>query len=105
MPVNHDQFAASDHFAEMLDEKMELERALAAEEDEMAVALSVLDERARDVIDEFYLGDQPKKATEHLCALYGLSSTWIYHIRDTALDELADILQPEQSALMNAKGD
>ena len=47
MPVNHDQFAASDHFAEMLDEKMELERALAAEaeeddedEDEMAVALS-----------------------------------------------------------------
>ena len=104
MPVNHDQFAASDHFAEMLDEKMELERALAAEEDEMAVALSVLDERARDVIDEFYLGDQPKKATENLCALYGLSSTWIYHIRDTALDELADILQPEQSALRNAKG-
>ena len=108
MPVNHDQFAASDHFAELLDEKMELERALAAEveeEDEMAVALSVLDERARDVIDEFYFGDQPKKATENLCALYGLSSTWIYHIRDTALDELADILQPEQSALMNAKGD
>ena len=108
MPTNHDQFAADDGFAEMLDEKMELERALAAEveeEDEMAVALSVLDERARDVIDEFYLGDQPKKATENLCALYGLSSTWIYHIRDTALDELADILQPEQSALMNAKGD
>ncbi len=106
MPVNHDQFAASDHFAELLDEKMELERALAeaTEEDEMAVALSVLDERARDVIDEFYFGDQPKKATENLCALYGLSSTWIYHIRDTALDELADILQPEQSALRNAKG-
>jgi len=108
MPTNHDQFAAGDRFAEMLDEKIEVERALAAEaaeEDEMAVALSVLDERARDVIDEFYLGDQPKKATENLCALYGLSSTWIYHIRDTALDELADIHQPEQSALMNAKGD
>lgn len=108
MPTNHDQFAAGDRFAEMLDEKIEVERALAAEaaeEDEMAVALSILDERARDVIDEFYLGDQPKKATENLCALYGLSSTWIYHIRDTALDELADILQPEQSALMNAKGD
>lgn len=106
MPTNHDQFAAGDRFAEMLDEKMELERALAEVEevDEMAVALSVLDERARDVIDEFYFGDQPKKATENLCVLYGLSSTWIYHIRDTALDELADILQPEQSALMNAKG-
>ena len=34
MPVNHDQFAASDHFAEMLDEKLELERALAAEAEE-----------------------------------------------------------------------
>lgn len=94
MPVNHDQFAAGDHFAEMLDEKMELERALAAEaeEDEMAVALSVLDEREQTVIDEFYLGDQPRKATEVLCALYGLSSTWIYRIRDDALDKLFNIL-------------
>ena len=112
MPVNHDQFAASDHFAEMLDEKMELERALAAEaeeddedEDEMAVALSVLDERERTVIDEFYIGDQPRKATETLCALYGLSSTWIYHIRDTALDELVNIIHPESTALNSAKGD
>ena len=112
MPVNHDQFAASDHFAEMLDEKMELERALAAEaeeddedEDEMAVALSVLDERERTVIDEFYIGDQPRKATETLCALYGLSSTWIYHIRDTALDEIANIIQPTPTVLTKAKGD
>ena len=59
----------------------------------MAVALSVLDERARDVIDEFYLGDQPKKATENLCALYGLSSTHVYRIRNGALDELAAVLQ------------
>ena len=94
MPVNHDQFAASDHFAEMLDEKMELERALAAEEDEdeMAAIIAVLDERDRTVIDEFYLGDQPRKATETLCALYGLSSTWIYKIRDEALDALYDAL-------------
>lgn len=93
MPVNHDQFAASDHFAEMLDEKMELERALAAEEeDEMGAALKGLDKREQAVIDEFYLGDQSRKATELLCALYGLSSTWIYKIRDTALDTLYDLL-------------
>ena len=76
------------------DEKMELERALAAEEDEdeMAAIIAVLDERDRTVIDEFYLGDQPRKATETLCALYGLSSTWIYKIRDEALDALYDAL-------------
>lgn len=46
----------------------------------------------KTVIDEFYLGDQPRKATEVLCALYGLSSTWIYRIRDDALDKLFNIL-------------
>ena len=50
MPVNHDQFAASDHFAEMLDEKMEL---APADEDDGAI-IAVLDERDT-VIDDFIL--------------------------------------------------
>ena len=33
MPVNHDQFTAGDRFAKMLDEKMELERALACRQE------------------------------------------------------------------------
>ena len=95
MPTNHDQFAAGDRFAEMLDEKMELERALAeddSDEVEMAAILAVLDKRDQAVIEEFYLGDQPRKAIETLCALYGLSSTHVYRIRDAALDALYDAL-------------
>lgn len=101
LPTNHDQFAASEAFTQMLDEKMELERAMAEmdepEEDEMAVVLAVLDERDRAVLEEFYLGDQPRKATEHLCTIYALSSTQIYRIRDSALDELADFLSFDES--------
>ena len=96
MPVNHDQFAASDHFAEMLDEKMELERALAVEEeedeDEMAVALSVLDERDQLIINQFYLSKAPRKATATVGAVISLSSSQIYRLRDEALDELYTVL-------------
>ena len=93
MPVNHDQFAAQEHFAEMLDEKLELEKALVAEEeDPVLLALAAMDIRDRRVIEEFYVGDEPKKATEYLCLAYALSSSQIYRIRDEAVDELARIM-------------
>ena len=95
VPINHDQFAAQDHFAQMLDEKMELERAMAEnsnEEDEMAALLAVLDDRDRAVIKEFYLSDVPTKAMNYLCGALELGSAQVYRIRDNTLDELADLL-------------
>ena len=95
MPTNHDQFMAQDHFAEMLDEKMELERALAGEdedEDDMKSALSVLDEREQYAIEQFYLSDEPTKAMEYLVAALQICPAHVYRIRNSALDELANFL-------------
>ena len=97
MPTNHDQFAADDRFAEMLDEKMELERALAeAEEmDEMELALKSLSSRSRMFLKRFYTDSDRQNAHSLLMKGLGLSSTQIYRERDEALDKLYSILYAE----------
>lgn len=100
MPVNHDQFAAGDHFAEMLDEKMELERALVAEVeedemDDMRNAIAYLDSQSRMFIEQFYLDENPKEACKTLMNGLGYASSHIYRIRDAALDKLYTILYTE----------
>ncbi len=103
MPVNHDQFAAGDRFAEMLDEKMELERALAeAEEvDEMELALGFLDGKSRLFLRMFYLDDNPRNARDTLMRSLDLSSACVYKIRDAALDKFYNILYPEVNTSEN----
>ena len=100
MPVNHDQFAAGDHFAEMLDEKMELERALAVEAEEDVTndvrnALAYLDAQSRMFIEQFYLDENPKDACKTLMNGLGYASSHIYRIRDAALDKLYSIMYAE----------
>ncbi len=106
MPVNHDQFAAGDHFAEMLDEKMELERALATEaedEDAMELAFKFLDGQSRLFLRMFYLDDNPKKARDNLMRSLDISSPSVYKIRDAALDKLYDILYTEVTPSENGE--
>jgi len=98
MPTNHDQFAAGDHFAEMLDEKMELERALAAEAEQMddvRNALDYIDGQSRLFLEQFYLGANPKKALTILMRGLGYSAPAVYKIRNAALDKLYNILYAE----------
>jgi len=96
MPVNHDQFAADDRFAGMLDEKLNMERALAAEElDEMELALKFLDSRSRIFLKRFYLDTDRQNAHSSLMEELGLSSTHIYRERDESLDKLYNILYAE----------
>lgn len=96
MPANHDQFAAGDRFAEMLDEKMNMEKALAAEElDEMELALKFLDSRSRIFLKRFYLDTDRQNAHSLLMEELGLSSTHIYRERDESLDKLYNILYAE----------
>lgn len=95
MPTNHDQFAAQDHFAEMLDEKMELERALASEDEDdgnVAALLGALDERSRSIIEDYYLSDNSKEAVESLSAILRICPAHVYRIRNSALDELAVLM-------------
>ena len=101
MPTNHDQFAADDRFAEMLDEKMALERAMAAEEDETRLddvknALEYIDSQSRMLIKQFYLDDNPRKALKSLMSGLGYSSPHVYEIRNSALDKLFEILYAEE---------
>lgn len=105
MPVNHDQFAAGDHFAEMLDEKMELERALAAEaaEDAMELALRFLSSRSRMFLKRFYIDSDRRNAQASLMNGLGISSTQAYRERDGALDELYNILYAEADASENGE--
>lgn len=94
MPVNHDQFAACDHFAGMLDEKIELERVLAEMEevDEMELALGFLDGQGRLFLEMFYLDNDAKNARNTLMRSLNLSSASVYKIRDAALDKLYNIM-------------
>ena len=106
MPVNHDQFAAGDHFAEMLDEKMELERALAVEEEEddaMGLALKFIDGQSRLFLRMFYLEDNAKKARDNLMRSLGISSPSVYKVRDSALDKLYDVLYTEATTSENGE--
>ena len=101
MPTNHDQFAADDRFAEMLDEKMALERAMAAEEaetrlDDVKNALDYIDSQSRMLIQQFYLDDNPRKALKSLMSGLGYSSPHVYEIRNSALDKLFEILYAEE---------
>ena len=101
MPTNHDQFAADDRFAEMLDEKMALERAMAAEEaetrlDDVKNALDYIDSQSRMLIKQFYLDDNPRKALKSLMSGLGYSSPHVYEIRNSALDKLFEILYAEE---------
>jgi DNA-directed RNA polymerase specialized sigma subunit len=97
MPVNHDQFTAGDRFAKMLDEKMELERALAeAEEmDEMELALKFLGSRSRMFLKRFYTDSDRQNTHSLLMKGLGISSTQVYRERDEALDKLYSILYAE----------
>ncbi|MDD2296085.1 MAG: hypothetical protein PHC36_09105 [Eubacteriales bacterium] len=104
MPVNHDQFAAGDHFAEMLDEKMELERALAAEveeQDAMELALKFLSSRSRMLLKRFYIDNDHRNACATLMGGLGISAAHVYRERDGALDELYNILYAEDSSSAN----
>lgn len=93
MPTNHDQFAAQDHFAEMLDEKMELERALAAEDEDVLMSvIGALDERDRYFIEQFFLSDNPKQAADYLRTVYSMSSAQVYKARDAAIDALYEVV-------------
>lgn len=106
MPVNHDQFAAGDRFAEMLDEKMELERALAdadAGRDELELALGFLDGQSRLFLRMFYLEDNPRKAKDNLMRSLNLSSTGVYNIRNEALDKFYNIIYPEEITSENGE--
>ncbi len=97
MPTNHDQFAASDHLAELLDEKFELERLMAEAEgsDEIELALKYLDSQSRMFLIRFYLDDNPRKALSSLMNGLNYSSTQVYRIRNDALDKLYNILYAE----------
>lgn len=94
MPTNHDQFAAGDHFAGMLDEKIALEKALAEMEevDEMELALGFLDGQGRLFLEMFYLDNDAKNARNTLMRSLNLSSASVYKIRDAALDKLYNIM-------------
>lgn len=93
MPTNHDQLAAGDRFAEMLDEKMLLEKTLAEEDvDEMELALGFLDGQGCLFLEMFYLDNDAKNARNSLMRSLNLSSASVYKIRDTALDKLYNIM-------------
>lgn len=95
MPVNHDQVAAQDRFIAMIDEKMELERALSIQTSEgqaMEVILRSLNEKARIAITGFYLSPRPYKALNTLQLMLNMSTTAVYRLRDNALDDLAEML-------------
>ena len=95
LPTNHDQFAASDAFAQMLDEKMVLEKALvdqSSAQRDMELMLRWLDPQERSAINAFYLADPHQKALGTLQSMFGMSLSGIYRLRNKALDDLTEIL-------------